>query len=256
VSGEESGKRQGSLVVVGTGLKLAGQCTLEARSWINTADVVYSMASNIVMQKWIETLNPNTISLQNLYHKDRRRSDTYQLMTSTIVDAVRSGNLVCAVFYGHPGFFVRPSHQAITQLRKEGYQATMLPGISAEDCLFADLGIDPGAVGCQSYEAQDFFLYARQPDTTAAMILWQLAFVGDRTLLEFESDPKRLKLLVDVLLQRYPGGHLVTLYEAATIPIFEPRMEVVRLDQLHLSGVTSASTLYIPPLHKPTKRID
>jgi len=31
----------------------------------------------------------------------------------------------------------------------------MLPGISAEDCLVADLGIDPASSGCQSYEAND-----------------------------------------------------------------------------------------------------
>jgi hypothetical protein len=37
----------------------------------------------------------------------------------------------------------------------------MLPGISAEDCLFADLGIDPGIYGCQSYEATDFLANGR-----------------------------------------------------------------------------------------------
>jgi uncharacterized protein YabN with tetrapyrrole methylase and pyrophosphatase domain len=244
----------GSLVVVGTGLKLAGQCTLEARSWIQAADIVYAMASNRVMTKWIESLNPNTISLQNLYRKGRKRSDTYGLMVATIVDAVRSGSLVCAVFYGHPGVFVSPSHEAIAQLRKEGFEATMLPGISAEDCLFADLGIDPGSLGYQCYEAQDYLLYARQPDISAAMVLWQIAFVGDQTQLEFESDPKRLKLLVEVLMQSYPGEHLVTLYEAATIPVFTPRIDLVRLDQIHSSEITRATTLYIPPLTSAPRR--
>jgi len=34
----------------------------------------------------------------------------------------------------------------------------MLPGISAEDCLFADIGVDPGIYGCQSFEATDLFV--------------------------------------------------------------------------------------------------
>jgi hypothetical protein len=34
----------------------------------------------------------------------------------------------------------------------------MLPAVSAEDCLFADLGVDPGAAGCQSHEAADFLI--------------------------------------------------------------------------------------------------
>jgi hypothetical protein len=35
----------------------------------------------------------------------------------------------------------------------------MLPAISAEDCLFADLGVDPADHGCPSYEATDFLVH-------------------------------------------------------------------------------------------------
>ena len=52
--------------------------------------------------------------------------------------------------------FVQPSHESIAIARLEGFSARMLPGISAEDCLFADIGLDPGKDGCQSFEATDF----------------------------------------------------------------------------------------------------
>ena len=63
------------------------------------------------------------------------------------------------MFYGHPGIFAWSPHKVIKVARAEGYQAHMEPGISAEDCLYADLGIDPGRCGCQHYEASQLLFY-------------------------------------------------------------------------------------------------
>ena len=54
----------------------------------------------------------------------------------------------------------------------------MLPGISAEDCLFADLGVDPAEAGCQSYEATRFLERRPAIEPRAALILWQIGVVG------------------------------------------------------------------------------
>ena len=67
----------------------------------------------------------------------------YARIVGDILDAVRGGASVCAAFYGHPGIFVTPSHDAVRRARAEGYPARMLPAVSAVDCLFADLGVDP-----------------------------------------------------------------------------------------------------------------
>ena len=63
---------------------------------------------------------------------------------------IRRGIRLCAVVYGHPGVFVYASHEAVRRCRLEGLPARMLPGISAEDCLLADLGVDPGVRGCRA----------------------------------------------------------------------------------------------------------
>ena len=91
---------------------------------------------------------------------------------------------MCAVFYGHPGVFVNPSHRAVAQARAEGFRAAMLPGVSAEDCLFADLGLDPGAHGCQSYEATDFVIRRRSCYPSALLILWQVGALGEDSVTE------------------------------------------------------------------------
>jgi hypothetical protein len=71
---------------------------------------------------------------------------------------VRAGSTVVGIFYGHPGVFAHPSHRAITLARQEVYQAKMRPSISAADCLYADLGVDPAVPGCHMYEPTDFLV--------------------------------------------------------------------------------------------------
>jgi hypothetical protein len=110
------------------------------------------------------------------------------MMSELTLKYLREGLNVCVVYYGHPGVFVMPSHDSIRQARAAGFEAIMLPGISAEDCLFADLGIDPGRIGCQSFEATDFLVNRRKFDTSSHLILWQIGVIGD-----LSYDPHRQK---------------------------------------------------------------
>lgn len=238
---------KGSLIVVSTGMKLAQQCTPEARFAMEQADILFAAGSDYIAQQWLETLNANTVHLQGFYGGGRTRIETYEAMSEAILSSVRAGKQTCAAFYGHAGVFVTPSHQAIARARKEGFEARMLPGVSAEDCLFADLGIDPGALGCQSYEATDFIVHARKIDPTAALILWQIAVAGDLTYRKFDADPRRLAVLVEVLKETYPSDHRVVLYEAAMLPVSEPVIEAMPLCELASARVSQSSSLYVPP---------
>ena len=127
-------------------------------------------------------------------------------MTEAILEPVRAGKRVCAAFYGHPGVFVLPSHDAIARARAEGFDAEMLPGVSAEDCLVADLGVDPAVNGMQSYEAGDFLRRRPATEPTTALVLWQIGVVGASTQSAHASAPA-LGELVALLLERYPAGH-------------------------------------------------
>lgn len=241
----------GRLRVVGTGIRLAGQVTIEAEYLIRKSDHVFAVMAEPLALEWLRELNPALTSLQSHYKQGRQRDESYARMVQAVLDPVRAGETVCAVFYGHPGVFVWPAHEAIRIARSEGYAATMYPGISAEDCLVADLGVDPGVHGCQSYEAADFLVYARAFDPTAVLILWQLAALGDVTRSTFRTDPEWVRALVDVLMETYPADHPVTVYEAAAFPLDETRMDTLPLRSLPVSSFTQASTLYIPPLGPP-----
>jgi hypothetical protein len=126
----------------------------------------------------------------------------------------------------------------------------MLPAISAADCLFADLGVDPGVEGLQSYEASDFLVYRRSVETTAALVLWQVTAIGERRAIT-EPNREGLRALKDRLLELYPGDHVVSLYEASPYPITDPIVRQTALSALGDADVSPLATLYIPPLRSP-----
>ena len=97
-----------------------------------------------------------------------------------MLQELRQGLNVVGVFYGHPGVFVTPGHRAIAIARENGYRAQMLAGISAQDCLFADLGIDPSRPGCLTYEATDMLLRDRPLAPSSHLVLFQVGLIGIR----------------------------------------------------------------------------
>jgi len=244
--------RSGSLIVVGTGFLVAGQVTPEAHAAMTGADRLLYVVSDAPTRRWIETVNPSAESLYDAYGEGRPRSDSYREMVERILAPVRAGQRVCAAFYGHPGIFVYPSHEAIRRAREEGFRARMLPGISAEDCLFADLGVDPALQGWRSYEATDFLARRRPVDPTSALVLWQVGAIGVATFHRravWRTDG--LRVLVDVLSEHYPEDHRVVLYQAATLPVVEPRILELPLAELPDAEVSVAATLYVPAAASP-----
>ena len=239
----------GSLTVVGTGIKFAGHITVEAQAFIEQADKLFFGVNDPLLAQWLQQRNETAESLTHLYAQGKLRRDTYQEMVAVIMAAVRQGQQVCVAFYGHPGVFVSASHEAIRQARAEGYSAYILPAVSAEDCLFADLGVDPAQVGCQSYEATEFLLHGRQPDNSAALILWQIGVVGNLYKTAQPGNKRGLTLLLQRLIPVYGEDCVVTVYEAAQYPAFPPRIDKVPLGQLATVTLRPISTLYIPAQH-------
>lgn len=239
---------KGSLTVVGTGFSLAGQVTREALSAIERADRLFYLVNDNVTSGWLEGKNPAAESLHSSYRSGRDRGETYLEMAERILAPVRDGRWVCAAFYGHPGVFATPPHEAVRRARAEGYEARMLPGISAEDCLFADLGLDPGALGCQSFEATDFLIRRRRFDPASLLVLWQVGVIGVRDFRKGELWNRRgLEVLSEDLLRHYPATHQVTLYEASPYPVCRPRILRLAVAELGGAPATVRTTLCVPP---------
>jgi uncharacterized protein YabN with tetrapyrrole methylase and pyrophosphatase domain len=239
--------RRGSLACVGLGMTLGSHLTPLARSHIEQADVIFAGLSDGIVELWLQRMHPDVRSLQPYYKEGKSRMKTYREWVDLMMTEVRAGQRVCGVFYGHPGIFAWSPHKVIEVARAEGFEAHMEPGISAEDCLYADLGIDPGRFGCQHFEASQLLFYERRIDPAGYLVLWQVGLVGDRSLGRFQTEPAYRQVLVDLLGQDYPLDHEVIIYRGATLPIEKPRVRRVALRDLPHVPLTAEETVVLPP---------
>ena len=243
----------GSVAVVGLGISV-GQLTHDAKCAIEQADVVYCLTNNAVSEELVRQLNPNVHNLQDLYSIGKNRLQTYEEMVEVVLQSVEEGLQVCFAAYGHPGVFAYPTHKAIERARALGHFAVMLPGVSAEDCMFADLGIDPAVHGCQSFDATDFIMSERIWDPFSTLVLWQVPIAGIRSLPEEGEIAPGFEFLMRRLLDAYGSDQLAILYEATPFPLCDPRMEEVRLQELKPELFNKHTTLVIKPALRAPRR--
>ncbi|MGJ4728200.1 diguanylate cyclase [Luteimonas sp. SDU101] len=251
---QSAARAPGGLVVVGSGIDFGRHISERCLSEIREADVVLCLVDPFSLGM-IRDFRPDAIHLGVHYADGKDRRDTYREMDATIMDQVRTGKRVCAVFYGHPGVFADVPHAVVRKARAEGFHARMEPGISAEACLYADLGLDPGRYGVQSIEATQLMVYERVPDTAGLVLLWQVALAGDTSCTRFHAEPAGLQALVDRLQRWYPADHGVILYEAARLPIETPRIEHLCLHELPHARYEEYTTLVIPPLPQERRAV-
>jgi uncharacterized protein YabN with tetrapyrrole methylase and pyrophosphatase domain len=248
-----SGPNRGALVAVGTGIRMVGQLTMEALAEMRAADKLLYCIGDPIAEHIVRQLNSaGAESLFHYYAVGKQRIETYEQMIQRMLECVRGGLRTCVALYGHPGVFAYPAHEAIRRARAEGYQARMLPAVSAEDCLFADVGVDPAMTGCQSYEATDFMVNDRVIDNSASLILWQIGVLGDWSYSAGTYDTSSMPLLLERLAKFYPLSHEAIIYEASVFPGCPAVMRQTPLYNLANSGVSATSTLYIPPARTPS----
>ncbi len=244
-------RKPGTLVILGSGIKAISQFTLEAEHFLDWAEAVFFCVADPATERWILDKKPDAIDLYQYYGNDKQRSDTYVQMAEIMLNAVRQALNVVGIFYGHPGVFVSPSHRAIAIARSEGHQAFMLPSISALDCLFADLGIDPSLPGCQIYEATDLLVRQRPLVTDGHVIIFQPGSVGNPGF-NFDGFPNtHLSVLIRYLQAAYGDDHDVVNYSASQYAMCDPVIQRTTLSALltpeGAKAVTGISTFYLPP---------
>lgn len=239
---------KGRLIVAGSGIKFVSHLTIEVKAAIEQSDKVLYLVNEPLMKVWIQEHARDAQSLDFLYGKSVARQDSYQIISDHILAAIEDDKSLCVVLYGHPSVFATPALDAVKRARSEGVNCHILPGISAEDCLFADLAIDPGDIGCLSYEASYFLLYQPAFSVHAHLILWQPAVIGMQGHPPGDHDPRPgLAILSEHLLKFYPEDHPIISYQAAQYPQFSPTIHQYALSQLATSLIPRLATLYIPP---------
>lgn len=236
----------GSLVIAGCGIA-GGQITSEAECEIRAADLVMYLLPFPLTAALITSWSRECVNLEDSYREGRPRSETYAEMAGRVLAEVQDGRHICLAMYGHAGVLNAVSQFVVRMAGEAGFPVRMLPGISAEACLYADLGIDPGENGMQSHVASRLLRQQKKWDPETPLILWQIGMVGDDDYHAKYSN-SRLNELVDRLTAVYGPEHRAVIYEAATIPFMRFRADRVRLTDLTGANLRPISTLLIEPI--------
>jgi uncharacterized protein YabN with tetrapyrrole methylase and pyrophosphatase domain len=241
-----SGRVRGRLTVVGTGVR-PDQLTSQALLALELAEKVFYLVPDRPTVQRIHALNATAESLMPLVMGTNSAEKGSQPLAEIILAPVRRGLTTCAAFFGHPVMLTGPVPQILRTCREEGHEVEVLPGVSMQDCLYADLGVDPGQGGCQSFDSTDFLIHRRRYDPTSHLILWQIGAIGCLAS-ESRNCSHGLELLAEVLRETYPEDHEVRIYEAVTEAGPEPRILDLPLRRLPEGTVSLYSILYVPPL--------
>jgi uncharacterized protein YabN with tetrapyrrole methylase and pyrophosphatase domain len=218
---------------------------------IERAEVVVHLGGEPIGDEWLSSISANSRSLAPLYdagvERGEPRAQIYEAMADSILELVKGGSKVCVALYGHPMVFATPARLAVEQAEEEGYTVRVLPGISAVDCLLADLRFDPGRSGIQSYEATRFLELHPSLEVSAALILWQVGALGTDHAVTGPPRHETVEELTQRLLEIYRPDQQVVLYRASEYAAFEAQIDRLPLRGLPDADIDPMATLFIPP---------
>nr|WP_133136763.1 SAM-dependent methyltransferase [Legionella rowbothamii] len=233
---------------MGSGIKSISHFTTEFKTYATSADKVLYLVNEPITKQWIEHYSKLSESLEPIYFSENDRQDSYDKIRDKILTDLESYDFITVILYGHPTIFADPGLQAIFEAQKNSIETIILPGISVENCLYADLKIDPGQFGCFHVEATELLLYDKSIDPTAHLCIWQPGMIGNRSIPKLNQKIKHLNLLKLKLKKHYPDDHIAIIYEASMYPSVEPRIHPFPLYEIENQTIETLSTLYLPPL--------
>jgi hypothetical protein len=236
----------GRLVCIGLGMTAGAHLTPRAQSYIERSDILFADVPNALFEAWLKEMHDDVRSLESIRGQDRPPSDIDRAIADVLLAEVRKGANVCAAFYGHPGIFGGAARAALQIARSEGYSTHLEPGISAEDCLYADLDIDPGKYGCQHFEASQLMRYRRSIDSSAYLVLWNIDSPADALVSKSNTIAYR-KVLLDVLADDYSPDHTIVVYRPASLMDRNPYVLKLPLALLPWAAIGPHACLVVPP---------
>ena len=236
--------------ILGLGIRIGDHATREAERALAASTEVLFVDTGPATAAWLARHCPKVTPLfATSYTEAGRRRAGYHDMAARVLGAALDNPPVSFAIQGHPFVGVLASGLILRGAAALGLEVEAQPGISAMDCIMAELGLDPLRAGLQSYEATDMLLRRRplQPDVPA--LIWQAGVVESCLHSTRPSRPERFERLRDHLLAFYPAAHPVTAVFASPHPFVPTERWSVPLGQLDAAAphLHAGFTLYLPP---------
>src|SRR5262249_7127620 len=203
---------------------------------------------------YLRSLHPGARSLHICYREGENGRVSLRRMVDEVFSELTRGLRVGVAFSGHPAIGLPAAHEMMRRARREGIPARMLPAVSFEDCVVADVGVDPGLEGRRMLDAGFFLEHRPRLDPHCGLVLLQSGVVGWDGFREGATGNREgFVRLAGALAECYPPDHDAVLYEVADLPFLDPRVERVPIGDLAGARVTVRTTLYLPSVSRPAK---
>lgn len=241
------------IYIAGTGTVGYRQLTEEVKEAFKKSETIYLLHHQELVKEYLDEEFARVVDVSDEYNEEEVRSNTYQRIADRVLEGAlgeHSGPVTFAT-YGHPMLFVDSSRILMEEAPSRDLDVEVMPGTSALDCLYTDIGLDPAINGLQIYDATDILV--READLnprTPAMIL-QIGSVESVLYSTRKSKPERFTNIKNHLQQFYPDDHEVYLLQTATFPISDSEQTGFELQNFDTEQVSEQvrhiHTLYIPP---------
>lgn len=236
--------------IVGLGIVHVGQITRETERLMAESNEVLYVERGIAIDNFLRQLCPRVTNLTTLYADEGDRQETYRRMAASVITAALDHPPVTFALYGHPLIFSYPPFLVQQMATYFDLRVRVLPAVSAMDCIFADLSIDPSMNGLQMYEATDLLLRRRPLHPDVPALIWQIGALETGLYSTHASRPERFQRFLDHLLSFYHRNHLVFAVHSATHPMMKSEVLKFPLGEISaFAAVLHAGfSLYIPPV--------
>ncbi len=241
------------IYIVGLGVLNVDQITRETERVLRESNEVLYVDTGVATRAYLEGLCPRVTSLfETSYEEDAHRLSAYHHMAARVVDAAMDHPPVTFAMHGHPTVGAYAPFLIRDMAGLLNLDVLVLPGVSAMDCLFAELMVDPCVGGLQMVEATDLLLRRRplQPDVPA--LIWQIGCVETSLHTARISKPERFERLRAHLLRFYPAEHQATAVYSTPHPLMPSTIHRFALADLgaHAHLLHAGFTLFLPAVHE------
>ncbi|MHC0449673.1 MAG: SAM-dependent methyltransferase [Candidatus Lariskella arthropodorum] len=237
-----------NLYIVGSGIKTLSHFTKEFETYTTQSDIVFYLNNDPVTKQWYQKYAKKSYDLDNIYQKDNRthRSNIYHAIADYVISEFQSYDNICFALYGHPFFCAQPALHAIEKIvrDREDIKIHSFPAVSALDCLWIDLKVNPAEKGMQLYEAS-FMIHREIPLLSHVDLVVLQAGLIDIDTIYTGKEESSINKLKDYLLKFYSHDHPLVIYEAAQFPSHQPKIISCSVGKLVKDDISTLSTLYI-----------
>lgn len=236
--------------IVGLGMRSVDQLTREARRAIAGTKAIYLVDNSPGIARYFHDLGVEVIDLSVHYEEGKDRLQTYIEMSKDVISGAITNGPVSFGLYGHPTVFAYPPFVIKFVAESLGLTVGVVPGISAMDCMFAELMIDPATDGMQMFEATDVVIRQRQLLTDVQTLIWQIGALETGLYSRKSSSRDRFAKFLDHVFKFFPEDHPATAIFVSDSPLIPTIIYNFRLRELpdYAHKLHGGFTLHIPPV--------